>query len=113
MFEKKIKFVWGCGASRQYESISISKNKAPRLLLQMVNSSSFRHYYCFYYHSQCFRIKKKFVFGGVVLADSPKVVVVVVVVVVLVEVNEILLPLVVAAGTVSRSMKFQQRDWRE
>ena len=43
------------------------------------------------------------------LADSPKVVVVVIVVVVLVEVNEISLPLVVAAGTVSRSMKFQQR----
>ena len=37
------------------------------------------------------------------LADSPKVVVVVVVVVVvLVEVNEILLPLVVVAGTVSK-----------
>ena len=28
MFEKKIKFVWGCGVSRQYERIFISKNKA-------------------------------------------------------------------------------------
>ena len=63
MFEKKIKFVWGCGVSRQYESISISKNKAPRLLLQMVNWSPFRHYHCFYYHSQCLRIKIKFVWG--------------------------------------------------
>ena len=41
--------------------------------------------------------------GGGGVADSPKVVVVVVVVVVvLVEVNEISLPLVVAAGTVSK-----------
>merc|ERR1712175_23920 len=55
--------VCGCGASRQYESISISKNKAPPLLLEMVNWSPFRHYHCFYYHSQCLRTKIKFVWG--------------------------------------------------
>ena len=54
---------WGCGATRQYESISISKNKAPSLLLQMVNLSPFRHYHCFYYDSQCLRTKIKFVLG--------------------------------------------------
>ena len=58
---RKIKFVWGCGASRQSESISISKNKASPLLLQMVNWSPFRHYYCFYYCSQFLRTKLKFV----------------------------------------------------
>ena len=73
MFEKKIKFVWGCGASRQYESISISKNKAPPLLLQMVNWSPFRHYHCVYYLRECLRPKMQLVFGGVVVADSPKV----------------------------------------
>ena len=69
----KIKFVWGCGASRQSESISISKNKASPLLLQRVNWSPFRHYHCVYYLSQCLRPKIKFVFGGVVVADSWKV----------------------------------------
>merc|ERR1711895_245186 len=74
MFEIKNKVcVWGCGASRQSESISISKNKAPPLLLQRVNWSPFTHYHCFYYHSQCLKTKIKFVCGGVVLADSPKV----------------------------------------
>ena len=43
IFEKKIKFVWGFGASKQYESIYISKNKAPPLVLQMVNWSPIRH----------------------------------------------------------------------
>ena len=64
----KIKFVWGCGASRQSESISISKNKASLLLLQRV-----RHYHYLYCHIQCLKRKIEFVFGGVVLADSPKV----------------------------------------
>ena len=59
----KIKFVWGCGASRQSESISISKNKAFPLLFQRVNWSPFRHYHCFYYHSQCLGRKIKFVWG--------------------------------------------------
>ena len=32
MFENKDKVcVWGCGASKQFENISISKNKAPPL----------------------------------------------------------------------------------
>merc|ERR1712120_13202 len=53
----------GCGASTQSESISISKNKAPPLLLQRVKWSPFRHYHCFYYHSQCLRTKIKFVCG--------------------------------------------------
>ena len=70
---RKIKFVWGCGASRQSESISISKKKAFPLLFQRVHWSPFRHYHCFYYHSQCLRTKIKFVCGGLVLADSPKV----------------------------------------
>ena len=60
----KIKFVWGCGARRQYERISISKNKAPPLLLQMVNCSPFRHCHWFYYHSQCLRRRIKFVWGS-------------------------------------------------
>ncbi len=63
MFENKIKFLWGCGSCRQYGNISISKNKGPSLLLQMVNWSPFRHYHCFYYHSQCLRTKIKFVWG--------------------------------------------------
>merc|ERR1711942_274631 len=49
------------------------KIKSPPLLLQRVKWSPFRHYHCFYYHSQCLRTKIKFVCGGVVLADSPKV----------------------------------------
>merc|ERR1711867_272002 len=49
-----------------------SKNKAP-LLLQRGGWSSFRHYHHFYYQSQCLKTKIEFVFGGVVLADSPKV----------------------------------------
>ena len=71
---RKIKFVWGCCGS----SISSWKNKAPpspplSLLQQRVKWSPFIHYHCFYYHSQCLRSKIKFVCGGVVLADSPKV----------------------------------------
>ena len=69
----KIKVVWGCGGSRQSKSISISKNKAPLLLLQRVKWSPFRHYHYVYYLSQCLRPKIKFVFGGVVVADSRKV----------------------------------------
>ena len=49
-----------------------SKNNSP-LLLQRGGWSSFRHYHHFYYHSQCLKTKIEFVFGGVVLADSPKV----------------------------------------
>ena len=60
---RRIKFVWGCGASRQSESISISKKKAFPLLFQRVHWSPFRHYHCFYYHSQCLRTKTKFVWG--------------------------------------------------
>ena len=59
----KIKVVQGCGGSRQSKSISISKNKVPLLLLQRVNWSPFRYYQCFYYHSQCLRIKIQFVWG--------------------------------------------------
>ena len=58
---RRIKFVWGSGASRQSESISIFKKKAFPLLFQRVNWSPFEHYHCFYYHSQCLRIKIKFV----------------------------------------------------
>jgi len=64
MFEIKNKVcVWGCGASRQSESISISKNKPPPLLIQRVNWSTFIHSHCFYYHSQCLRTKIKFACG--------------------------------------------------
>ncbi len=49
----------------------LKKNHSP-VLLQRVKWSPFRHYHCFYYHSQCFRPKIKFVCGGVVLADSQK-----------------------------------------
>ena len=47
----KIKFVCECGASRQSESISISKIKAPHLWLIWINGV---HLYIpiFYYHSQ-------------------------------------------------------------
>ena len=69
----KIKCVGGCGASRQSKSIYISKNKALSLLHQRVNWRPFRHYHYVYYLSQCLRPKIKFVFGGVVVADSPKV----------------------------------------
>ena len=71
----KIKFVWGCGGSRQSKSIYIFSKIRPLspLILQRVKWSPFRHYHCFYYHSQCLRTKIKFVCGGVVLADSPKV----------------------------------------
>ena len=52
----------GCGASRQSESISISKIKAPPLWLIWINGV---HLYIpiFYYHSQCLRTKIKFVCG--------------------------------------------------
>ena len=53
--------------------MSISKNKAPPLLLQRVDWGPFRYCHYFYYHSQCLKTKIEFVFGGVVLADSPKV----------------------------------------
>ena len=62
VWEQKKSLCGGCGASRQYESISISKNKAPPLLLQMVNSSPFRHYHCFYYHIK-FQNKNKVCVG--------------------------------------------------
>ena len=75
MFENKNRIcVGGCGASRQSESMSISKNEAPPpVLVQRVNWIPFTHYHCFDYHSQCLKTKIKFVCGGVVLADSPKV----------------------------------------
>ena len=55
--------MWGCGASRQSESISISKNKAPPLWLNRVKWSPFIHSHCFYHHSQCLRTKIKFACG--------------------------------------------------
>ena len=64
MFENKNKVcVWGCGASRQSENISISKNKAPPLLFKRVKWSPFRHYHSFYYLSQYLRTKIKFLWG--------------------------------------------------
>ena len=46
--KKKIKFVCGCGASREVGSIIISKNKAPlHLLLHSVKWSLFIHLHCF------------------------------------------------------------------
>ena len=46
--KKKIKFVCGCGASREVGSIIISKNKAPlHLLLHSVKWSPFIHFHCF------------------------------------------------------------------
>merc|ERR1711895_22357 len=63
-FETKNKVcVWGCGASRQSENISISKNKAPPLLFKRVKWSPFRHYHSFYYLSQYLRTKIKFLWG--------------------------------------------------
>ena len=39
----------------------------------MVDWSPFRHYHYLYCHIQCLKRKIEFVFGGVVLAGSPKV----------------------------------------
>ena len=51
--KKKIKFVCGCGASREVGSIIISKNKAPlHLLLHSVKWSYLYIYIVFYYHKQ-------------------------------------------------------------
>merc|ERR1711895_168430 len=70
----KIKFVCGgvvlADSPKVFPFLTI---KPPPLLLQRVKWSQFRHYQCFYYYSQCLRSKIKFVCGGVVLADSPKV----------------------------------------
>ena len=65
MFENKNRIcVWGCGASRQSESISISKNEASvPVLVQRVKLNPFRNYHRFNYHSQCLRSKIKFVWG--------------------------------------------------
>ena len=63
MFENKNRIcVWGCGASRQSESISISKNEASvPVLVQRVKLNPFRNYHRFNYDSQCLRSKIKFV----------------------------------------------------
>merc|ERR1712120_45358 len=65
MFENKKRIcVWGCGISRQSESISISKNEASVfVLVQRVKLNPFRNYHCFNYQSQCLRSKIKFVWG--------------------------------------------------
>ena len=65
--------VWGCGASRQCEIFLFLKIK---LLLYYFKGLAGAHLditIIFYYHSQCLKTKIEFVFGGVVLADSPKV----------------------------------------
>ena len=47
MFENKNRIcVWGCGASRQSESMSISKNEAPHVLVQRAKLYPFRNYHC-------------------------------------------------------------------
>ena len=64
MFENKNRIcVWGCGASRQSESISISKNEALPVLVQRVKLWSFRNYHCFNYYRQYLKTKIKFVRG--------------------------------------------------
>ena len=65
MLENKNRIcVWGCGASRQSESIFISKNEAPPpVLVRRVKLNPFRNYHCFNYDSQCLRSKIKFVWG--------------------------------------------------
>ena len=74
MFVNKNKIcVWGCGASRQSEIFLFLKIK---LLLYYFKGLAGAHLditIIFYYHSQCLKTKIEFVFGGVVLADSPKV----------------------------------------
>ena len=74
IFENKNKIcVWGCGASRQCEIFLFLKIK---LLLYYFKGLTGVHLditIIFYYQSQCLKIKIEFVFGGVVLADSPKV----------------------------------------
>ena len=74
MFENKNKIcVWGCGASRQSEIFPFLKIKALLYYFKRLTGGHLEITIIFYYQSQCLKTKIEFVFGGVVLADSPKV----------------------------------------
>ena len=74
MFVNKNKIcVWGCGASRQCEIFLFLKIKILLYYFKGLAGAHLDITIIFYYHSQCLKTKIEFVFGGVVLADSPKV----------------------------------------
>ena len=74
MFGNKNKIcVWGCGASRQSEIVTFLKIKSLLYYFKGLTGVHLDITIIFYYQSQCLKIKIEFVFGGVVLADSPKV----------------------------------------
>ena len=64
--------VWGCGVSRQSESISISKNKACPLLLKGLTGAHLDITIVFTITVNVWE-QKQSLCGGMVLADSPKV----------------------------------------
>ena len=72
MFENKKKFVWGCGASRQSEIFPFIKIKPLLYYFKRLTGAHLDIAIIFYYYSQCLKTKIEFVFGGVVLAESPK-----------------------------------------
>ena len=74
MFENQNKScVWGCGGSRQFEIFTFLKIKPLVYYFKWLTGAHLDITITFYYHSQCLKTKIEFVFGGVVLADSPKV----------------------------------------
>ena len=74
MFENKNKIcVWGCGANRQSEIFLFLKIKPLLYYFKRLTGAHLDIAIIFYYHSQWLKTKIEFVFGGVVLADSPKV----------------------------------------
>ena len=74
MFENKNKIcVWGCGANRQIEMFLFLKIKPLLYYFKGLIGANLDIAFIFYYDSQCLKTKIEFVFGGVVLGDSPKV----------------------------------------
>ena len=65
--------MWGCGASRQSELFPFLKIKPILYYFKRLSGAHLDISIIFYYDSQCLKTKIEFVFGGVVLADSPKV----------------------------------------
>merc|ERR1711867_325721 len=73
MFENQNKScVWGCGGSRQFEIFPFLKIKPLLYYFKWLTGAHLDITIIFYYDSQCLKTKIEFVFGGVVLADSPK-----------------------------------------
>ena len=65
--------VLGCGGSRQFEIFPFLKIRPVLYYFKWLTGADLDITIIFYYHIQCLKTKIEFVFGGVVLADSPKV----------------------------------------